>query len=596
MMNTPRSFALTAALAVGCLVAPCSPFSLSCHAQVIDSLMDRDPDLPPPKVVRVFPNGAKALWRKALASQEADLRCKAADAFARARRRGVARLDEAVPDLVEILRKEDEHPAVRVAVARALVDLDARSAAGSLWEQAQKGGIDLREVVEPALARWKHVAARDAWLKRVADPDTPQRQMVLAMRGLAAAREAKAVDALRERMTSDRTTAPLRLEAARALGQVRAEGLEDDAAALAKDQTARGLAGRLMAVALLARHGSKEAVALLQTLAKDREPAVASAAVGRLIEIDPKLASGVRDQLLASRDPALRAHGVVVLLKVETDDSVGLLGKRLDDPHPDVRGQARRALFERATKRGQRKAVLDAATAALATKEWRAQEQAALLLADLDHRPACARLAELLSAQRPEVYLTAAWVLRRLGDVDSLPAVLAYASAEQKRFAAGKTLPGRAANTLNLTDMQLSQLAQLMGRAKYAEADALLRRLVPRNDSVQQFEARAAAIWALGLLHQDKPPAALAKQLEERLNDNLPLNPEAPRVRLMAAVSLGRMKVKAALPSLRKHGEGSLDDVSRGCLWAIERLTGEKAPAAVTREAPIRDWFAVPND
>jgi hypothetical protein len=133
MMNTSRSFALTASLALGCLLAPCNPVTLSpCHGQVIDSLMDRDPDLSLPKVVRVFPDGAKPLWRKALASPEADLRCKAADAFARARRRGVAGLDEAVPDLVEILRKEDEHPAVGAAGARAVVERDARTAGGSL--------------------------------------------------------------------------------------------------------------------------------------------------------------------------------------------------------------------------------------------------------------------------------------------------------------------------------------------------------------------------------------------------------------------------------------------------------------------------------
>ena len=53
--------------------------------------------------------------------------------------------------------------------------------------------------------------------------------------------------------------------------------------------------------------------------------------------------------------------------------------------------------------------MIEQATAALATKQWRAQEQAAILLADLGHRPAGARLAELLSADRPEVFVTAAW-------------------------------------------------------------------------------------------------------------------------------------------------------------------------------------------
>ena len=63
---------------------------------------------------------------------------------------GVSGLDDAVPDLTEALEREDQHPAVRLAAARALIDLGAKKAAAGLWRQAQKGGIDLREVVEPA--------------------------------------------------------------------------------------------------------------------------------------------------------------------------------------------------------------------------------------------------------------------------------------------------------------------------------------------------------------------------------------------------------------------------------------------------------------
>src|SRR5439155_26706985 len=100
-------------------------------------------------------------------------------------------------------------------------------------------------------------------------------------------------------------------------------------------------------------------------------------AAGRLIEINPKLASGVRDGLLSSRDPVLRGHGTEVLLRVRSDESLGLLGKKLDDVHPDVRAKARRALHERRLKGGQRKAVIEQAVAALATKQWRAPEQAA---------------------------------------------------------------------------------------------------------------------------------------------------------------------------------------------------------------------------
>jgi hypothetical protein len=66
----------------------------------------------------------------------------------------------------------------------------------------------------------------------------------------------------------------------------------------------------------------------------------------------------------------------------------------------------------------------------------------------------------------------------------------------------------------------------------------------------------------------------------------------------MAAISLGRMKDKAALPSLRKHfsdGALSLSAINNACGWAIEQITGEKMGPAKTIRRLERDWFLVPN-
>ena len=48
----------------------------------------------------------------------------------------------------------------------------------------------------------------------------------------------------------------------------------------------------------------------------------------------------------------------------------------------------------------------------LATPRWRALEQATILLAVLDHKPAAPRLVDLLRFERPEVFVAAAWGLR----------------------------------------------------------------------------------------------------------------------------------------------------------------------------------------
>ncbi|HZY88655.1 MAG TPA: HEAT repeat domain-containing protein, partial [Gemmataceae bacterium] len=507
-------------VAVCLLLSPCHLVTLSpCHGaeadQLIDSPMYRDPDLPAPPVVTVFPKRAKELWLKALQRPEAEMRFRAADAIALAHRRGMKGMETTVAPLVAVLDRPDQHPTVRLAAARALVTLEAREAAPSLFKQAQAGDVPLREAVEPALARWDYRPARAMWLERLRDPATPHRALVLAVRGLGAVRETEAADRLREMVLSGRTPGPVRLEAARALGAVRGEGLEADAERLAAD----GLVARLAAAALLQRHQGEAAVRLLRQLARDPEPAVAALAAGRLLEIDPKLVLPVLEHLLASRDAKVRSLGVEALRRLPAEKHVRPLADRLDDAHPEVRVNARRALHEFAAKKELRATVIAEAVRTLAGRQWRALEQAAILLTQLDHKPAAGRLLALLTFDRPEVFVTAAWGLRKLAVPVTLPAVLAYVDGESKRRLTGQDLPNRRGVSGAMIDHQLSQLNQFLGRQKYGPADAVLRRFIPHIGDRLGAESRTAAVWALGLLHEGKGDSGLAGPLQERLKD-----------------------------------------------------------------------------
>src|SRR5262249_13804515 len=160
------------------------------------------------------------------------------------------------------------------------------------------------------------------------------------------------------------------------------------------------------------------------------------------------------------------------------------------------------ALAARGAKEEFRKPVIAAGVRALGGEDWRGQEQSAILLAGLDHKPAAERLLQLLPARRREGFLTAAWALRKLAVPETLPAVLRYVETEGPRLRGARPNPERAGVPADLVDHQLSQLIQLLGRQKYRAADGPLRRFVPRGGA---GEARAAAIWALGRLHEDKP-------------------------------------------------------------------------------------------
>jgi HEAT repeat protein len=585
-----------------CVIIWLSAFLPACRGafdEVIDSPMYADPDPPAAPLEWVFPEEAKGLWLKALARPEADLQVRAAEAIALAHRRGVKGLDTMVAPLVEALERPEQHPAVRLAVAQALVTLGAREAAPALFRQAQAGGGDLRDLVEPALAEWDYRPARAAWLARLGEPATPRRSLVLAIQGLAAVREEKAAEPLREMVLSNQVAVPVRLEAARALGSLRSEGLEPDAERLAADASPRGLVTRLAAASLLHRHKNEAAVRLLRRLAEDAEPTVAALAVARLLEIDPGLVVPLLERLLADADARLRSLAVEVLRRRPTEKHIHVLADRLNDPDPEVRTRARQSLNEIAADKRFRAQVIDQATQVLAGQDWRGLEQAAVLLTQLDHKPAASRLVELLTSDRQEVAITAAWGLRRLAVADTLPAVLRHVETQQRRL---RALAADPRNATALFDHQLSQLNQFLGRQKYAPAEPVLREFIPRMEPPLQApvgsECRAAAIWALGLIDEGKADPALTAALEGRLNDISSLPPEEDRVRRMSAIALGRLGAMAALPSLRKHyqsQEPSLEPVNNACGWAIARLTGEAVPAPKPVRKMQRDWFLTPD-
>jgi hypothetical protein len=282
-----------------------------------------------------------------------------------------------------------------------------------------------------------------------------------------------------------------------------------------------------------------------------------------------------------------------------------LLADKLDDEHPDVRVKARHLLQELAAKSEFRDAVIQQGARVLAGQIWRGLEQAAILLVKLDHKPSAERMVQLLTFERPEVLIAAGWGLRRLAVPETLPAVLSRFRLiidlvdKNEKSAVPSSLPTAA------WDQQLSHLAQFMGVSRYHPAEAVFRAQIPRirkrgiDAPSIGLESRAASIWALGLLHEDSPEPNLVRQLEERMLDvPKPMLPgEDPRVRRMAAVSLGRMKSKESLKTLRLFhvpAEPTLDPVSPACGWAIHHNTGEPLPPLPDMELPagiFKNWL-----
>lgn len=199
------------------------------HAVKLDSAIKLDPVLPSPPVVRQFSPRLKSLWLEALRRPEADLNRQAAEAIAEAHRRGRSDLADTVPHLVEALDAPNQHPVVRLAAARALGVLNARDAAPILLKHAAADPVDMAQVVEPLLARWNFAPMRDEWLRRLEDPRAGHVRRELAIAGLRAAGEVRAVASLLSLLRDPRLSPELRLKAAGALGAIRPQGWESEA-------------------------------------------------------------------------------------------------------------------------------------------------------------------------------------------------------------------------------------------------------------------------------------------------------------------------------------------------------------------------------
>ncbi|MCR4415785.1 MAG: hypothetical protein NUV77_25505, partial [Thermoguttaceae bacterium] len=380
---------------------------------------------------------------------------------------------------------------------------------------------------------------------------------------------------------------PARVAAARALAELKREGLEEPARRLASDASPAHLPDRLVAARLLRRHGSPAALELLTALAQDREPAIAAAALEPLVERDFRRVLPISDPLLANDDANVRRLAARAWVAERTAAAVGRLGKLLDDPHPDVRAYVRESLLAMTSEAPLRDAVLEEARRALAGRQWRALEQSVMILVALDRKEVADRLVELLEFDRPEVYIAAGWGLRRLAVESTRPAMLRKV---QRIHDVQKSV-----GTAWEVDQQFCHLVEALGLLRADEALPLLRQYVPKDFAIRP-SARATAIWAIGHILADKPDPALVAQLCERVSDIMSLMPEASEVRAMSAVTLGRMRAKDALDTLRKLAGGrEVGDPSQfACGWAIHQITGEPLPVFVPFKLTRSAWFLEP--
>ena len=155
---------------------------------------------------------------------------------------------------------------------------------------------------------------------------------------------------------------------------------------------------------------------------------------------------------------------------------------------------------------------------------------------------------------------------------------------------------------LEKAQQQSRHLNEQLGLMKYGPADKTLRRLIPTMDSNRQIDddvVRATAMWALGLIHEDKPDPELTSLLMARLNALESLfNPEPDIVGEAAAYGVGWMRDPGGLKTLRHFAarSGMERNAAGASAWAVMRITGKPLPLGEPHALPMHQWFLQPAE
>ncbi|TVS18147.1 MAG: hypothetical protein EA424_11455 [Planctomycetaceae bacterium] len=556
-----------------------------------DYAMFQDPRIELPDPITRFRDGTLELWIATLQSPESDLRQQAQRMLVWAHHRGTEIIDAAIEPLEQNLVRHDRR-IVRLTAAQALVTLEARQAAPALFQQAQSDGLDMAQVAEPSLGRWQYPPMIEAWRVRVADDRVDRRRRLLAIRGLGDLGDQAASDEMQQVAADAHQPPDLRVAAAIALGQIRHSGLEDAAAPLLTRQSPATLVDRLVAVQWLRWHDSAEAQELLVQMAGDEQSAVAAIALERLLELDPSSIVPMADMLLDRGDVNVRRLVARALAACPSPENLERLSRLVGDPIPSLRDDARQFLEQLAQSPEWGEPLIRIGRRLIDDPRWQVLEQSVILLTNLDDEDAAERLVELLSHERPEVFVIAAWGLRRLGaDRVLAPALEIARQRHGRREELLRFVPGQP----DLDD-QLAHLFEFFGQQRYQPADDLLRTFIPKDLTISR--SRSAAIWALGYLHEDQAPSDLVAALADRLSDLDINNPEDPRVRRFSAISLGRMRAIEALPVLESFSEpeGIYTSIGYACAWSIQHLTDKPIPTLATPVSYHSELFLEPLD
>ena len=533
-----------------------------------------EPRLIPPEIVKTLDSRLVPLFDKTLREIDNDeLLETAAISLARVAQEKLQDITGSSDILVTHL---ESHSSLRVrfACARSLVNGDLEESAAALLRMDASASDSQRLWIDPALARWKFAPAADVWKRRLAAETETAVAVSLACDGLAALGDPQVSDLVLSVLHGKLLAYEKRKAAARAICVLAPE----IALSEAKSLTGGSVLERLLGVELLSS-AKPEAHARLFSLCADPSDGVASATWTALFRLSPETLITALPAGRSHRDAVIRMIAARMMRLFPDAESAEWLHLLLSDKHLEVRNVAREMLFlvteEQAPLRDG--IIVKASDTLKANNEdWQGIEQSLLLLGQLRAAQFSDRCVPLLEHPRNEVLVTAAWLLHLFPDPAVEVAVRKQLSRNEEMFRNAASAPVR----IDIGE-QTSYLFQYAGLMRLKDLQGLMEPDFSKTAPGGTFK-RAAAMWTLGLFHENDPVPDLEKSFLGRMADRLSLPPETFEVRRMSAVALGLMRAKTAVPGLLEayqidYSDSVIPDSAR---WALGMI-GEPLPEPV---------------
>lgn len=523
--------------------------------------------------VQWWPAEAKPVLRvtpERLKSGSATDRLEAAQAIVRLGNRDTPARAELLQALLKHLARGEPQRHVRAAYAAAACRLDDGSHAEQLWKFMGDDAL-ARPAIEQAFIDWGSPAPLTYWREQLVDRTASESSLLRALNGIGAAGAASDLAALVEIVTDATRDAAVRLVAAKAIGRLS----PSDQLVLAQRLRTSSATGDLMALYVLGRRSSPEINAFVLDVAQHGGAPAQRHAYQWLCELQPEIAQSKAMEFAQHSDAEIRRLSLEQIQNSDGGEAIASLTATLSDIHPTLRHRARELLQDRAGRGPEhRQAVEGAIAEQLRLDQWRPLEQTLRLAVDLELDEHVPRMLELLDHPRPEVCITAAWALRHLAsDEQALEAMLEHARVVTAKLESdAPQSPGVEEPDLRRT----AHLLEAFGIRRYAPAQEVLLKYVPKNGHRMGMITRIAGIWACGKMWEGKENRSLADELCARIADESVILPEFDTVRYTAMLALGFLADPATRSVVETHGARGPAPIGAASAWALRRIDAKR--------------------